>query len=217
MNSETDFVARNKRFQQLVTAISRAALTLPAASASINLLAQAPISVDNTVLSITGHLAAASGVLGEKLAVRRVCVLEAPQQGGVFYYVHNGTEAVVADGALLLFVCCCCCYYYCCFSGNIVLCGVRMHISCHCCSVCVLFSLTVCVGCRRCDANGPIECDAGSACAPVHSHSPLFAICWHLYLCLHFGVGVCISNSWSHLSLPIPCNFSYNIIYFVHA
>lgn len=103
MNSETDFVARNRLFHQLVTAISRAALELPVLSASTSLLLQAPITVDGTKLSIQEHIGNASSVVGEKIALRRIRVIEAPASGLVAYYMHNtpeGVEPVVSGGVV---------------------------------------------------------------------------------------------------------------------
>ena len=83
VNSETDFVARNEAFQELVRGIAAAALgtdgTLEAAS--------------NAIYAASGKTVAeqvkdAVGTIGENMSLRRVAKLSAPG-GAVASYVHN--------------------------------------------------------------------------------------------------------------------------------
>jgi elongation factor Ts len=83
VNSETDFVAKNADFQKLVAGITQAALGVT----SVEALASADLngkSVDDTVTS-------AVAVIGEKLSLRRMAVIEGDT---VAAYVHNAA----ADG-----------------------------------------------------------------------------------------------------------------------
>lgn len=68
MNSETDFVARNKKFQGLASAIALSALDLPAASASVNLLSQAQVSVEGQSGNVKDQLDVLAQVVGEKVS-----------------------------------------------------------------------------------------------------------------------------------------------------
>ncbi|WP_323007754.1 translation elongation factor Ts [Pseudorhodobacter sp.] len=83
VNSETDFVAKNADFQKLVTGITQAAF----GASSVEGLAAAEMngkSVDDTITS-------AVAVIGEKLSLRRMAVVEGDS---VAAYVHNAA----ADG-----------------------------------------------------------------------------------------------------------------------
>jgi elongation factor Ts len=83
VNSETDFVAKNADFQKLVSGITAAAL----GASTVEELAAAQVagkSVDDTIMS-------AVAVIGEKLSLRRMAVIEGDS---VAAYVHNAA----ADG-----------------------------------------------------------------------------------------------------------------------
>lgn len=81
LNSETDFVARNEKFQHLVSAIARAALSCK----DINTLKETKLSSGKTVAEeITENIS----VIGENLNLRRMATLEV-QNGVVASYVHN--------------------------------------------------------------------------------------------------------------------------------
>jgi len=83
VNSETDFVAKNADFQKLVAGITEAALGV----ATVEELAAAKVagkSVEDTVT-------AATAVIGEKISLRRMAVVEGD---AVAAYVHNAA----ADG-----------------------------------------------------------------------------------------------------------------------
>jgi elongation factor Ts len=87
VNSETDFVARNGAFQEIVRNVAKAALAFGATEAVAN--AKYPGS-DKTV---TDTIKDAVGTIGENLGFRRSAKL-AVGQGVVASYVHNS----VADG-----------------------------------------------------------------------------------------------------------------------
>ena len=83
VNSETDFVARNDQFQDLVRNISKVALAFGKTEAVAN--AKYPGS-DKTV---TETVKDAVGTIGENLGFRRSDKLSVPH-GAVATYVHNG-------------------------------------------------------------------------------------------------------------------------------
>ncbi|MBZ9841834.1 translation elongation factor Ts [Mesorhizobium sp. CA10] len=87
VNSETDFVARNEQFQQLVRNVAKVALAYGATEAVA--AAKYPGS-DKTV---TETVKDAVGTIGENINFRRSAKLTVPQ-GVVATYVHNA----VADG-----------------------------------------------------------------------------------------------------------------------
>ena len=88
VNSETDFVARNDAFQDLVRGIAAAALgtdgTLEAASSA---------TYEATGKSVADQVKDAVGTIGENMSLRRVAKLAAAN-GAVATYMHNQ----VADG-----------------------------------------------------------------------------------------------------------------------
>ncbi|MDN5787879.1 translation elongation factor Ts [Pseudorhodobacter sp.] len=83
VNSETDFVGKNADFQKLVSGITQAALGV----ASVEELAAAPMDGKSVHDTVT----AAVAVIGEKLSLRRMAVVEGDC---VATYVHNAA----ADG-----------------------------------------------------------------------------------------------------------------------
>ncbi len=86
VNSETDFVARNDAFQDLVRKVAQAAL---GTDGSTEAVAAAPVDGK----SVTETLKDAVGTIGENIGFRRSAALSVPQ-GVVATYVHNG----VSDG-----------------------------------------------------------------------------------------------------------------------
>ena len=78
LNSETDFVAKNAGFQELVGAISTAAL----GASDIEALKAAEIDGK----SVETHITEAIARIGENMTLRRMAVLEG---AGVAAYVHN--------------------------------------------------------------------------------------------------------------------------------
>jgi elongation factor Ts len=83
VNAETDFVARNDKFQELVTGITRLAVKHGDDIAAIK-AAHVP-AFDNTVEAHLTHLVA---TIGENMNLRRIAQLEV-SEGVVVGYVHN--------------------------------------------------------------------------------------------------------------------------------
>ena len=88
VNSETDFVARNETFQDLVRQITSQA---PAAKGSLEKLLAT--TFPGKSVTIDEHVKEMIGTIGENLSVRRMAALEVTE-GLVASYVHNR----VADG-----------------------------------------------------------------------------------------------------------------------
>ncbi len=86
VNSETDFVARNDAFQDLVRKIAKAALTTDGSTEAV-----ANAEIDGK--SVTQATKDAVATIGENIGFRRSAALSVPQ-GVVATYIHNG----VADG-----------------------------------------------------------------------------------------------------------------------
>src|SRR5690606_35232553 len=86
VNSETDFVARNDAFQDLVRKIAQAALTTDGSAEAV-----ANANIDGKTVTETAKDAVAT--IGENIGFRRSAALSVPQ-GAVATYIHNG----VADG-----------------------------------------------------------------------------------------------------------------------
>lgn len=78
VNSETDFVAKNAEFQEMVAAITRAAL----GAASLEELMRAEVAGKSVADLVTGKIA----TIGENLSVRRMARL---QGESIAAYVHN--------------------------------------------------------------------------------------------------------------------------------
>ncbi|MGD9804801.1 MAG: translation elongation factor Ts [Hyphomicrobiaceae bacterium] len=88
VNSETDFVARNDKFQEMVRQI--AGLAVGAGGSLEKLLG---LSYPGTSNTVDGHVKEMVATIGENMSVRRTASLEA-KDGLVASYVHNR----VADG-----------------------------------------------------------------------------------------------------------------------
>lgn len=88
VNSETDFVARNAQFQEVVGEIARIAL---GTDGDVETVRAAPFP--GTGKSVADHVTELVGTIGENLTLRRSARL-AVGQGVVSAYVHNS----VADG-----------------------------------------------------------------------------------------------------------------------
>ncbi|MCR9086539.1 MAG: translation elongation factor Ts [Rhodobacteraceae bacterium] len=78
VNSETDFVAKNADFQEMVAAIAKVAQT----AGTLDALKAAPLGDKTVEETITDKIA----TIGENMSVRRMAVLEGPC---VVSYVHN--------------------------------------------------------------------------------------------------------------------------------
>jgi len=89
VNSETDFVARNADFQQIVRHIAEAALQTDGSLDAV-LAASYPGSSDKTVAAV---LKDAIGTIGENMGLRRVAMLKA-NKGVIAAYMHNS----IAEG-----------------------------------------------------------------------------------------------------------------------
>ncbi|MER2534579.1 MAG: translation elongation factor Ts [Rhizobiaceae bacterium] len=88
VNSETDFVARNEAFQDLVRNVAKVALAFgPATDAVAN------ASYPGSDKSVADTIKDAIGTIGENMSFRRAAKLSV-QHGAVATYVHNS----VADG-----------------------------------------------------------------------------------------------------------------------
>jgi elongation factor Ts len=88
VNSETDFVARNDAFQDIVRNVANVALTTDGSTAAVS-AATYPLSGK----SVTETIKDAVGTIGENLSFRRSAALSV-NEGVVATYIHNG----VADG-----------------------------------------------------------------------------------------------------------------------
>jgi elongation factor Ts len=83
VNSETDFVARNTQFQDMVRAIARTAL---GSGGSVETLAAMPLTGGGK--SVADTITNAIATIGENMGLRRVSVVSVPQ-GVVASYIHN--------------------------------------------------------------------------------------------------------------------------------
>ncbi len=83
VNSETDFVARNPQFQEMVTHIAALA---PAANGDISKLLAA--SYPGKSISVEAQVKEAVATIGENMSVRRTAALSVPA-GTVATYMHN--------------------------------------------------------------------------------------------------------------------------------
>ena len=83
VNSETDFVARNEGFQELVRRIARLALT---AGRDLETLKKA--TLPETGRTVEEEIAQAIGVIGENMSLRRTAVVSV-DQGAIGSYLHG--------------------------------------------------------------------------------------------------------------------------------
>jgi elongation factor Ts len=83
VNSETDFVARNDSFQDLVRGVANVALTT---DGSVDAIAAATYPA--TGKSVTDTIKDAIATIGENMALRRAALLEV-EHGVVATYIHN--------------------------------------------------------------------------------------------------------------------------------
>ncbi|HEX5600390.1 MAG TPA: translation elongation factor Ts, partial [Hyphomicrobiaceae bacterium] len=84
VNSETDFVARNAQFQEMVREISK--LALQADGDLARLLA---MPFPGKTVSVEDHVKEMIATIGENMGVRRTATLEAGADGVLVEYVHN--------------------------------------------------------------------------------------------------------------------------------
>ncbi len=85
VNSETDFVARNDQFQDMVRAIAQTALGTDGATDAV-----AGATLAGGSKSVADSLTDAIATIGENMNLRRAAVLEVGE-GAVATYVHNAT------------------------------------------------------------------------------------------------------------------------------
>ncbi len=83
VNSETDFVARNEQFQDLVRRVAATALST---DGSVDAVAGA--AIDGGSKSVAETITDAIGTIGENMTVRRAAMLEVGE-GAVATYMHN--------------------------------------------------------------------------------------------------------------------------------
>ena len=83
VNSETDFVARNEGFQDLVRRIAKLALT---AGSDLETLKKA--TLPETGRTVEEEIAQAIGVIGENMSLRRTAVVSV-DQGAIGSYLHG--------------------------------------------------------------------------------------------------------------------------------
>ncbi|MFK5979169.1 MAG: translation elongation factor Ts [Rhizobiaceae bacterium] len=83
LNSETDFVARNEQFQQMVRDVAKTAL---AGDGAVEAIAASTISGGEA--SVSDTITKAIGTIGENMNLRRAAVMEVAN-GVVATYVHN--------------------------------------------------------------------------------------------------------------------------------
>jgi len=88
VNSETDFVARNDAFQDIVRNVAQVALTTDGSTEAVG-----AATYPGSEKSVTDTIKDAVGTIGENMSLRRTAKLSVPQ-GAVATYVHNG----VVDG-----------------------------------------------------------------------------------------------------------------------
>lgn len=88
VNSETDFVARNDAFQDIVRNVANVALTTDGTTAAVGAATYPP-----TGKSVVDSIKDAVGTIGENLSFRRSAALSV-SQGVVATYIHNA----VSDG-----------------------------------------------------------------------------------------------------------------------
>jgi elongation factor Ts len=88
VNSETDFVARNAAFQEIVRNVATVALGTDGSAEAV-----ASAAYPGTGKSVADTIKDAVGTIGENMSFRRAAKLSV-SQGAVATYIHNG----VADG-----------------------------------------------------------------------------------------------------------------------
>lgn len=88
LNSETDFVARNEQFQELVRSVTDATI---GTDGSLEAVLAAPMAADGADgKNVADTITAAIGTIGENMNLRRTAVMEV-SQGVVASYMHNAT------------------------------------------------------------------------------------------------------------------------------
>ena len=83
VNSETDFVARNDKFQAMVAAIARLALKAGGDTEKLKVM-----KFPGSTHAVAEYVAEMVATIGENMTVRRTAALTVPQ-GAIGHYVHN--------------------------------------------------------------------------------------------------------------------------------
>ncbi|MBO6902595.1 MAG: elongation factor Ts [Rhizobiaceae bacterium] len=96
VNSETDFVARNESFQDIVRNVAKAALDTDGSSEAV---AAAPYP--DSGKSVTDTIKDAVGTIGENMSFRRSAKLSVGQ-GAVATYVHNSVDESLGKMGVLV-------------------------------------------------------------------------------------------------------------------
>ncbi len=89
VNCETDFVARNEAFLKFAHAVVHAALH--ARASTVETLLQVPLGSEFDNLPVSQAVEVMTGKLGEKIAIRRISLMESTD-GIVVSYVHPGAR-----------------------------------------------------------------------------------------------------------------------------
>ncbi len=89
VNCETDFVARNEGFLNFANAVAQ--LALRTKSSTVDALLNATLGSDFDNLTVSQALEMMTGKLGEKIAIRRISLIESTD-GFVVSYVHPGSR-----------------------------------------------------------------------------------------------------------------------------
>jgi elongation factor Ts len=87
VNSETDFVARNEKFQSMVAEIAKLALQAGGSAEALRAM-QFP----GTGITVAEHVAAMVATIGENMSLRRTGIIKV-SRGVVGNYVHNQVKA----------------------------------------------------------------------------------------------------------------------------
>jgi elongation factor Ts len=97
VNSETDFVARNEQFQELINNIANSAIAFNG-----DLETFKSSSYNNSNETVEAAVQNAIAVIGENIVLRRFAKLAAPAQGAVVNYVHNAVAQGLGKIAVLV-------------------------------------------------------------------------------------------------------------------
>jgi elongation factor Ts len=100
LNSETDFVARNEQFQQLVEGVAQAALGV---KGDVEALKAA--SFPKSSVTVEQQIAETIAVIGENMNLRRAASVEV-SKGVVSTYVHNAVKAGLGKIGVLVAIEC---------------------------------------------------------------------------------------------------------------
>eukprot|EP00698_Gefionella_okellyi_P001567 TRINITY_DN114_c0_g1_i1.p1 TRINITY_DN114_c0_g1~~TRINITY_DN114_c0_g1_i1.p1 ORF type:complete len:340 (+),score=70.72 TRINITY_DN114_c0_g1_i1:126-1145(+) len=89
INSETDFVARNEVFRELLSTVSVAALRSSLATSELDALLSTPVVFKGKTQPIGDSVTQTAAIVGEKVALRRYRIVDVGSDGLVAHYMHN--------------------------------------------------------------------------------------------------------------------------------